>query len=99
MPDRVNGVLSGGVKCVFGGLGGRRAWYNRRYYLDWEVRMPFVRVSMWSGRTHEQKAGIAKLITEALTKAADIPAEATMVVFEDIDKENWAIGGVPASDR
>ena len=61
--------------------------------------MPFVRVSMYSGRTHEQKTEMAKLITEAMTKVAQIPAEATMVVFEDIDKEDWTVGGVAASDR
>lgn len=60
--------------------------------------MPFVRVSMWTGRTHEQKGRIASLITEAMTKVAEIPAEATTVVFDEVDKGNWVIGGVPASD-
>lgn len=61
--------------------------------------MPFVRVSMWSGRTHQQKTEMARLITDAMTKVAQIPAEATTVVFEDIDRVNWVIGGVPASDK
>lgn len=60
--------------------------------------MPIVRVEMWPGRTHEQKAEIAKLITEAMTTVAGIPTEATTVVFQDVPKENWAIGGILASD-
>lgn len=61
--------------------------------------MPIVRVDLWPGRTKEQKAEVARLITEALTNVMNIPAEATNVVFHDISKEDWAIGGVLASDR
>ena len=61
--------------------------------------MPVVRVSMWKGRTYEQKAQIAKGITEVLTRVANIPPEATHIIFEEVDKENWAHGGVMASER
>ncbi|OGO03976.1 MAG: hypothetical protein A2Y91_06470 [Chloroflexi bacterium RBG_13_54_8] len=60
--------------------------------------MPIVRVEMWPGRTHAQKAELARLITEALVTVARIPPEATTVIFEDVPKENWAVGGVLASD-
>ena len=46
-----------------------------------------------------QKRAIAcNQITDAMTRVAQIPAEATTVVFEDIDQQNWVVGGVPASD-
>lgn len=61
--------------------------------------MPIVRVDLWPGRTKEQKAEIARLFTEALTNVMSIPAEATNVIFQDIPKEDWAIGGILASDR
>ena len=60
--------------------------------------MPIVRVEMWPGRTREQKAELARVITEAMVDIADTTAEATTVIFEDIARENWAIGGVLASE-
>lgn len=60
--------------------------------------MPIVRVEMWEGRTHAQKAELARLITEAVVKVARTTPEAIIVVFDDVAKENWAVGGVLASD-
>lgn len=60
--------------------------------------MPIVRVEMWPGRTASQKAELARLITEAVVTVAHTTPEATIVIFEDIAKENWAQGGVLASE-
>jgi len=60
--------------------------------------MPIVRVEMWTGRTHAQKAELARIITEAMVTIAHTTPEATIVVFEDIPKENWSSAGVLASD-
>ena len=60
--------------------------------------MPVIRVEMWPGRTHAQKAELARVITEAMVTIAHTTPEATIVIFEDIAKENWASGGVLASD-
>jgi 4-oxalocrotonate tautomerase len=60
--------------------------------------MPIVRIEMWTGRTHAQKAELARVITEAMVTIAHTTPEATIVVFEDIAKENWALGGVLASE-
>lgn len=60
--------------------------------------MPIVRVQMWSGRTKAQKAELARVITEAMVNIAQTTPEATFVVFEDIQKENWAQGGILASE-
>jgi len=59
--------------------------------------MPIVRVEMWTGRTQSQKAELARVITEAIVTIAHTTPEATTVIFEDIAKENWAVGGVLAS--
>ncbi len=61
--------------------------------------MPIIRIEMWEGRTHSQKAELARVITEAMVTIAQTTAEATTIVFEDISKDNWAIGGILASDR
>lgn len=60
--------------------------------------MPIVRVEMWPGRTQEQKSELAKAITEAVVRIANTTSEATFVVFTDVEKENWAQGGVLAAD-
>ncbi|MDY6893195.1 MAG: 2-hydroxymuconate tautomerase [Chloroflexota bacterium] len=60
--------------------------------------MPIVRVEMWEGRTHAQKAELARVITEAVVTIAHTTPEATHVIFEDIAKDNWSIGGKLASD-
>ena len=61
--------------------------------------MPIVRIEMWPGRTHAQKAELARVITEAIVTIAHTTPEATTIVFEDVAKENWAVGGVLASDE
>ena len=60
--------------------------------------MPIVRIEMWPGRTQSQKADLARVITEAMVDIANTTAEATTVIFEDIARENWATGGVLASE-
>ncbi len=61
--------------------------------------MPIIRVSMWKGRTHEQKAELAKALTEVMVRVAKTNPEATTILFEEIDKENWASAGTLVSDR
>ncbi len=60
--------------------------------------MPIVRVEMWTERTHAQKQELARVITEAMVNIAHTTPEATIVIFEDIPKENWAQSGGLASD-
>ena len=61
--------------------------------------MPIIRVEMLPGRTHAQKAELARVITEAVVTIAHTTPEATTIIFEDIPKENWATGGVLESDK
>ncbi len=60
--------------------------------------MPVVRVSMWSGLTQEQKAELTQLLTGAISKVVKAPPDATTIIFEDIEKHNWAKGGVLYTD-
>ena len=50
------------------------------------------------GRTHAQKQELARVITEAIVNIAHTTPEATIIIFDDVAKENWAQGGVLASD-
>jgi len=60
--------------------------------------MPIVRVEMWTGRSQSQKQELARAITDALVNIGQTTPEATIIVFQDVDKENWAQAGVLASD-
>lgn len=55
--------------------------------------MPIVRVEMIEGRTEDQKQRLAEIITDAMVKVAGSKSEDTYVLFEDVPKENWAVGG------
>lgn len=55
--------------------------------------MPFVNVKLAGSVTREQKQEIAKEITETLSKHAHKPANYTYIVFEEVEQEDWAIGG------
>jgi 4-oxalocrotonate tautomerase len=58
-----------------------------------EVIMPVVHVEMWPGRTPAQKQELAKAITDAMVRIANTTPEATIIIFNDVSKENWAQGG------
>lgn len=60
--------------------------------------MPIVRVEMWPGRTQAQKRELARTITEAVCNIAHTTPEATIVVFHDVAKDDWAQAGKLASE-
>jgi 4-oxalocrotonate tautomerase len=60
--------------------------------------MPIVNVALYAGRTDQQKAELAKAITQAISETAGVPDSATTVIFQDVEKSNWAVGGVLISD-
>lgn len=61
--------------------------------------MPIVRIEMYPGRTHAQKAELARVITEAIVTIAQTTPEATQIVFQDVPREDWAIAGTLVSDQ
>ena len=60
--------------------------------------MPVVNIYMWSGRTEEQKRKLAKGITQVFKDTIGVPPEALHVIFQDIEKNDWAIAGKLCSD-
>ena len=54
---------------------------------------------MFEGRTKEQKAELAKAITDAVVDIARTTADDTIVIFTDVERENWAKGGILSSER
>ncbi len=55
--------------------------------------MPYVNIKLAGSVTREQKAKIAKEITETLQRVANKPASYTYITFEEVDYEDWAIAG------
>ena len=55
--------------------------------------MPVVKVSMYSGRTHAQKAAVAKRMADALAEELQIARDLVLVIFDDIPREDWAPAG------
>lgn len=61
--------------------------------------MPYVRVELLAGRSEDQKAALAKAITDAMVAHVNAKPEGTFIVFEDVPKENWAVAGTLFSRR
>ncbi len=61
--------------------------------------MPIVRVELWAGRTKSQKAELARAITDAMVNIAHTTPESTIIIFSDIDRDDWAENGKLAADE
>ncbi|MDG4889917.1 MULTISPECIES: tautomerase family protein [unclassified Mesorhizobium] len=55
--------------------------------------MPNVRIEMLAGRSREQKRELAEVFTREMARIANCKPEAVHVVFADVDRSDWAIGG------
>jgi 4-oxalocrotonate tautomerase len=55
--------------------------------------MPTVRVEMFAGRTDDQKERLAKAMTDAFVEIGGATPQSVHVIFSDIEKSNWAVGG------
>jgi 4-oxalocrotonate tautomerase len=61
--------------------------------------MPTLHVELFEGRTKEQKAALAKELTEACVRVLGSKPDGVDVLFVDIKKDNWATGGQLWSDK
>jgi 4-oxalocrotonate tautomerase len=55
--------------------------------------MPILRVSLWQGRSKDEKAKLAQALTDTMVETAGVPPEAVTIMIEELPKENWATGG------
>lgn len=66
------------------------------YFSVWEtIVMPLISVSMYPGRSKEQKAEFAAAITEAAIKILKTKKEHVIIVYKENPKENWFMSGEP----
>ena len=57
--------------------------------------MPLITVSLYPGRTQQQKEEFAKAITKSAVEILKTKESHIIVVFEDNPKENWYMAGSP----
>ena len=55
--------------------------------------MPYINVKLAGSLSHEQKAKIAKEITDTMERIAHKPKSYTYITFDEVEIEDWAIGG------
>lgn len=61
--------------------------------------MPYVNVKTAGSLSREQKKELAERISAALMDVAGKKPESTYIVFEEIERENWAVGGRLLSEK
>jgi len=60
--------------------------------------MPIVNIKLFSGRTYEMKKRAAEKITDIVVEELKAKREAVVIVYQDIDKENWCRNGKMLSE-
>ena len=62
--------------------------------------MPYVNVQITreGGTTNQQRRAIIKGVTDLLQDELGKDPNTTFVVIEEVDLENWGVGGLPVED-
>ena len=55
--------------------------------------MPYIQVSLYPGRSDQQKQDFAKAITKSAVDILKTKEERVIVVFDENPKENWFLAG------
>ena len=57
--------------------------------------MPLIAISMYLGRTKEQKEAFAKAITNIAVEILKTKPQDVIVTYDERSRENWYISGEP----
>ena len=62
--------------------------------------MPYVNIKITreGGTTPEQKAELIKGTTDLLVRVLDKSPATTFVVIDEVEMEDWGVGGLPVED-
>ena len=61
--------------------------------------MPMIKVELLKGRTVEQKREFAEVVTRETARILKCAQEVVDIVFQDIEKHDWANAGKLTSDK
>ena len=56
--------------------------------------MPYVNIQITKGATREQKAQLAREVTDSLMRVLGKKPEHTHIVIQEIEEENWGFSGL-----
>jgi 4-oxalocrotonate tautomerase len=59
------------------------------------IAMPLIEISMYPGRTKEQKEAFAKAITNAAVEILKTKPEHVIITYDERMRENWYVSGEP----
>jgi len=62
--------------------------------------MPYVSIKITRevGTTPEQKAALIRGVTDVLVSVLDKSPSSTFVVIDEVELENWGMGGLPVAE-
>ena len=61
--------------------------------------MPFIRITLDKGRSADKKRAVAEAVTDAIVTTLGGERDWVTIVFEDVERDDWAIGGRLQTDR
>jgi 4-oxalocrotonate tautomerase len=61
--------------------------------------MPTINVSLLKGRSIEQKREFVEVVTREAARILKCGPDAIAIIFEDVEKHDWAVGGKLTSDK
>ncbi|MDO8360949.1 MAG: 4-oxalocrotonate tautomerase [Devosia sp.] len=61
--------------------------------------MPMIKVELLKGRSFEQKREFAEVVTREAARILKCGPDVVDVVFRDIERHDWAVGGKLESDK
>jgi 4-oxalocrotonate tautomerase len=61
--------------------------------------MPMVSVTMFPGRTPDQKRAMVEEVTDALVRTCDAQRGDVWVVINEVSREHWSLGGKLYSEQ
>jgi 4-oxalocrotonate tautomerase len=61
--------------------------------------MPHIQITMLKGRTIQQKRKLVERVTDVMAEEAKTPKDGVVVTIIEVDREDYARGGVLMADR
>ncbi len=61
--------------------------------------MPILQIELIKGRSVEQKRAMIEKVTEAVCETVNCPKDAVSIIIREMEKENYAHGGVLQCDK
>ena len=61
--------------------------------------MPMIRAEFLTGKTQEQKRELVEALTRETARVLGVREQSVWVVLQEVEPENWAVGGTPLSER